>query len=211
MQEMQTFQHPTSQTPPPPKRGINWGAAKSIISTLLLLIAAPLIAFFLTAFVFQSFEVDGPSMETTLYDNDRLLVSKLPKTWSRLTNEPYIPARGDIIVFTRSDEGDLDSSERRKLIKRVIALPGERVTVQGGLVTVYSPARPEGFLPDKEMGYGKVIETTAGNVDLTIKPGEVFVLGDNRAHSLDSRSFGTVASNDIIGRLWLRIYPFGNK
>src|SRR3990167_778956 len=98
---------------------------KSIISTIIILIAAPLIALSLTTFVFQSYEVDGPSMETTLQIHDRLVVLKTGKTWSKIRGKSFIPKRGEIIIFSlngseESGEGD------RQLIKRVIGLPGDR-------------------------------------------------------------------------------------
>lgn len=178
---------------------------KSIISTLLILIAAPLVALGLTAYVFQSFEVDGPSMESTLQNNDRLIVLKLPKNISRLQSKVYIPQRGDIIIFSRPATA---YNEEKQLIKRVIAVPGERVVIKDGLVTVYNKDDQDGFYPDHNPEYKDSIETTSGNVDLTVPENEVFVLGDNRNNSLDSRSFGTVPAHDIVGKLVLRIFPF---
>jgi len=180
----------------------------SILSTLLILIVAPLIALLLTAFVFQSYEVDGPSMERTLQNHDRLIVMKTGKTWSRILGTSYIPKRGEIIVFNESPSIEKGTS-RRQLIKRVIGLPGEHVVVSGGHITIYNKASPNGFNPDLIGHYGaNVAPTTPGNVDITVPEGEVFVCGDNRTNSLDSRAFGTVPSADIIGNLTLRIYPF---
>jgi signal peptidase I len=180
---------------------------RSIISTVLLLILAPTIALLLTAFVFQSYEVDGPSMQTTLQNHDRLIVLKVPRTIARITRHNYIPNRGDVIIFNHPDASEVGGAEKQ-LIKRVIALPGERVIVKDGIVTVYNQAHPEGFSPDKTLPYGKVITDTIGDVDLTVPDGEVFVCGDNRSNSLDSRYFGTVPANNIVGKLGLRIYPF---
>jgi signal peptidase I len=98
------------------------------------LIAAPIIAIFLTTFIFQSYEVDGPSMETTLENHDRLIVLKVPKTIARLTNSHYIPNRNDIIIFKTSaiQDGSLDDGSEKQLVKRVIGLPGDRVVVKNG-------------------------------------------------------------------------------
>src|ERR1700753_1667974 len=71
----------------------------SIASTILILLLAPLFALFLTAYVFQSYQVDGPSMQTTLFNNDHLVLWKVSRTWARITGHPYIPNRGDIIIF----------------------------------------------------------------------------------------------------------------
>ena len=65
-----------------------------------------------------------------------------------------------------------------------------------------------GFSPDKTLAYGKVITDTPGDVDLKVPAGEVFVCGDNRSNSLDSRYFGTVPASDIVGKLGLRVFPF---
>ncbi len=178
---------------------------RSILSTVAIIIVAPLIALSLTAYVFQSYEVDGPSMETTLQNQDRLIVYKAPRTISRLTHHPYIPHRGDIIIFNTTEVGN----EEKQLIKRVIGLPGEKVVVKEGTVTVYNKEHPNGFEPDNIMPYGKVIVTTPGEYTATIPDNQVFVLGDNRNNSLDSRVIGPIPAQDIVGKLVLRLFPFG--
>jgi signal peptidase I len=194
---------PEKQPKADPKEGL-----KSVLSTLAILIAAPIVAFFLTAFVFQSYEVDGPSMETTLSNHDRLLVLKLPKTFARVLHRDYTPNRGDVIIFSTSAIHDgADDTGRKQLIKRVIGLPGDRVVIKDGSIMVYNKQYPEGFNPDKVSDYGKVITVTNGNVDITVGENEVFVCGDNRTNSLDSRVIGTVPDEDIIGKLIFRIYP----
>ena len=181
---------------------------KGIISTVAILIIAPLIALGLTAFVFQSYEVDGPSMETTLQNKDRLIVYKLPKTISRITGRDYIPKRGDIIIFTLNEGDSSGSGQSRQLIKRVIALPGEELALKDNAYTVYNKEFPNGFNPDKAE-YGKVITTTSGEIArFKIPDDKIFVSGDNRPNSLDSRSFGPVPLEDVIGKLALRVYPF---
>lgn len=191
-----------SQTPPVAKDGI-----KSILSVVLIFLLAPLTALFLTAFVFQSYQVDGPSMEPTLQNSDRLIVSKLPRTWARITGGTYIPERGEIVVFHRTSVQGFGSSDKQ-LIKRVIALPGERVVVRGGVLTVFNESNPEGFQPDELISDTSAISGTQGEVDLTVGENEVFVSGDNRGNSLDSRSFGPIAAKDIVGTLSYRIFPF---
>ncbi|HMS23763.1 MAG TPA: signal peptidase I [Candidatus Saccharibacteria bacterium] len=181
--------------------------AKAISGTLAMFLLAPVIALFLVAFVFQSYRVDGASMESTLSNNDRLIVSKVPKTWSKITKEPYIPARYDIIVFQKSESFGLKEYDKIQLIKRVIALPGEKVVIKNGVVTVYTSEQPEGFNVDEGQDYASNIGNTGGEVNVKVENDEVFVLGDNRNNSLDSRVFGPINSNNIIGKLAFRIYP----
>lgn len=183
---------------------------KSILSTLAILIIAPLIALSLTAFVFQSYEVDGPSMETTLQNHDRLIVYKLPKTLARIAHSSYVPKRGEIVIFSRTDSLEFGTNDSRQLIKRVMALPGERVVVKDGILKVYNKEHPEGFRPD-DAPYGKVIVTTPGDIDLTVPQDYIYVCGDNRTNSLDSRTFGPVATKDLVGKLVLRLYPFNKS
>lgn len=191
----------------PEEKSSRHESVKSIFSTVAILIIAPLIALSLTAYVFQSYEVDGPSMETTLQNHDRLIVYKLPKTIARISGHPFVPNRGDIIIFSRQDSFEFGTNQKRQLIKRVIAFPGERVVVKNGLLTVYNKSHPKGFRPD-DSTYGKVITTTPGDVDLTVPKGQIYVCGDNRPNSLDSRSFGPISTDDIVGKLILRVYPF---
>lgn len=179
---------------------------KSILSTVGLLLLAPLIAIILTVFVFQSYEVDGPSMERTLQNQDRLIVLKLPRTWSRITRHAYMPKRGEVIIFDQA-ESDFES-EARQLIKRVIGLPGDRVVVKDGKITVYNQQNPSGFDPDKDVPWSADVATpTIGNIDLTIQEGEIYVCGDNRTNSEDSRAFGPIKSKDVVGKLILRLFP----
>lgn len=182
---------------------------KNIASTLAILLAAPLIALFLTSFIFQSYEVDGPSMQQTLHDNDRLIVMKIGKTWSKITHKHYIPKRGEIVVFHKKGLYSYNQDLDKQLIKRVIALPGERVLVNNGILLVFNAEHPEGYQPDLGTEYVKNITTTAGNVDVTLGDGQIFVSGDNRTNSFDSRDFGPIDSSDIVGTLALRVFPLG--
>jgi len=182
----------------------------SILSTLMILLIAPVIAILLTAFVFQSYQVDGPSMQNTLHNNDRLIVWKLPKTWARLTRHPYIPNRGDIIVFTEPKLSDFGQDPDKQLIKRVVGLPGDRVVVKNGIVTVFDAEHPNGFTPDTALPYHREGDDTAGDLDVTVGKGQVFVLGDNRENSLDSRAFGPVDAGNIVGKLIVRLLPLSD-
>ena len=182
--------------------------SREIFSTIGILLLAGLIAVGLTAFVFQSYQVEGPSMQTTLQDKDRLVVWKLPRTWARLTHHQYIPQRGDVIIFVEKGLAQFGQDNTKQLIKRTIGLPGDRVVVKDGIVTIYNPKHPAGFQPDKTLPYGKVIPVTPGdNIDYTLGPNELFVCGDNRPDSLDSRSFGPISTNQVVGKLVIRVFP----
>lgn len=180
---------------------------RSVLSTIFILALAPLIAWLMITFIFQSYEVDGPSMEETLHDKDRLIVLKTGKTLSRITDSAYIPNRYDVVVFIQHGLAELGSSQDKQLIKRVIGLPGDRVVINDGRVTIYNKEHPNGFDPDNGQAYAKTISHTSGNVDLTVAEGEVFVLGDNRENSLDSRNFGAVNSEELVGKLVFRLFP----
>ncbi len=186
----------------------NW---QGIVSTIAILVAAPVVALLLTAFVFQSYEVDGPSMETTLQNSDRLIVWKVPRTLSRLTHHTYVPHRDDVVIFVKHGLYESGGTQEKQLIKRVIGLPGDRVVVQDGHITLFNAAHPDGYNPDLNHDFSEnIAPITTGNIDLIVPKGEVFVCGDNRTNSLDSRSFGTISASDIVGKLTVRIFPVSN-
>ncbi|MBI5906926.1 signal peptidase I [Candidatus Saccharibacteria bacterium] len=187
-----------------PRRREGW---KSVFSTVLLFILAPVIALSITAFAFQSYQVDGQSMETTLQNGDRLIVNKSPRTLSRITHHAYVPKRGSIIIFNQAGLFDSGGNQEKQLIKRVIGLPGERVVVSDGQVTVYNDEHPNGYNPDKTGQYSITASTTPGNVDVILRPGEIFVCGDNRTNSEDSRFFGPVSLDQVVGKLLYRVMP----
>jgi signal peptidase I len=189
----------------PPKH--NHGSLRGILSTILLLAIAPLIAFGITSYIIQSYQVDGESMETTLQNGDRLIVDKAPRTISRITGHSYVPHRGDIIIFNQANLPDTSFGQSKQLIKRVIGLPGERVVVKDGKIAVYNDAHPEGFNPDTTTGYKITAATTPGGADTLLGKDQIFVSGDNRPNSEDSRYFGPVNVNDIVGKLSLRLLP----
>lgn len=177
---------------------------KNLIYTILLFIMAPLFALLMILFVFQSYVVDGSSMEPTLQNGNRVFILKLPKTIDTLRGKTYIPSRHEIIVFKKP------SDPETQLIKRVIGLPGDHVVVRDGKITIYNADNPQGFDPDANTDYAGTLEATTGNVDIIVGENELFVCGDNRAPggSLDSRSgLGLVPVSNIVGRLWIRYFP----
>lgn len=197
---------PETTPPEPNKERSGW---HDFLSFLAILVTAIGIAFLLITFVFRSYQVDGPSMESTLQNNDKLIILKIPRTWAKLTHHQYVPKRGDIIVFTESGLSAYGQDNTKQLIKRVIGLPGERVVVADNHYTVYNAQHPNGFDPDKTLPYNKDghIPPTTGSVDVTLSKTQLFVSGDNRPDSLDSRSFGPIETNQVIGQLIIRLFP----
>ncbi|HJP81386.1 MAG TPA: signal peptidase I [Candidatus Saccharimonadales bacterium] len=161
----------------------------------------------INTYVFRSFNVLGPSMETTLYTGDRLIVDRLPVTWAMLQGKDYVPERGQIIVFKNPQFNATNGDEF--IVKRVIAFPGERVTVSNGVLTVYNKEHPNGYHPDE--GWVGPGSPTSGDVDTTVTEGSLFVSGDHRQgdYSYDSRSgLGLIPYYDVVGPVSFRIYPF---
>lgn len=182
-------------------------ALRDLLSTLSILVAALVVAILMITFVFRSYQVDGPSMQNTLMNSDKLIIWKVPRTWADITGHAYIPKRGDIVVFTESGLERFGQENTKQLIKRVIGLPGDTVVVANGKYTIYNKENPKGFDPDTTLPYDKNIPFTSGNETVTLGPNQIFVSGDNRPDSLDSRDFGPINANQIIGQLVLRVYP----
>jgi signal peptidase I len=180
---------------------------KDVIGIIVFIICVLIGTLVINTFIFRSFNVLGPSMETTMYTGDRLIVNRLPVTWANLQNKDYIPERGEVIVFKNPQFNPGTGDEF--IVKRTIAFPGERVVVHDGVLTVFNDENPEGFQPDKEWeGPGS---PTSGEVDTVVPEGTIFVAGDHRQgdYSYDSRSgLGTIPFYDIIGPVGMRIYPF---
>jgi signal peptidase I len=166
-------------------------------------VAAPLlIVFILHNFVFQAYHVDGSSMAPTLATSDYMIVSKVENTIAKLTGKKYIPRRHQVVVFSYPQDPSL------VFIKRVTALPGERVVVKDGTITVYNSENPQGFSPDDD-SFERAATYTEGDVDEVVPEGSIFVVGDNRlpSGSFDSREWGMLPSKDIIGNSVIRLLP----
>ena len=164
---------------------------RSLGGTLLYLLVIVLLTWVIVTFVGQRTKVDGHSMEPTLSDGDNLIVDKLSYCFRD-------PERYDIIVFP------YQHAENTYYIKRIIGLPGETVQVIDGYMYINGKKLDE--------HYGAEVMEDPGIAAEPIKLGddEYFVLGDNRNHSSDRRvaSVGVLTRDMLIGRAWVRIYPF---
>lgn len=176
---------------------------KTIFWGFINWVAAPLlIVFILHNFVFQAYHVDGSSMAPTLHTSDYMIISKVENSLAKLSGKAYIPRRHQVVVFSYPSDPSLI------FIKRVMALPGERVVVKNGTITVYNSEHPEGYSPDDE-SFERSAAYTEGDVDEVVPEGSIFVVGDNRlpSGSYDSREWGMLPSQNIIGNSVIRLLP----
>ena len=165
-------------------------------SVITSFVVAGAIALLVRFFVAAPYIVSGPSMEPNFQNYNYLLVD-------RISYRFHQPERGDVIVF------DLPQNQERALIKRVIGLPGDTVVLSGNqpTVTIINTAHPQGITYNEPYldpsDYGGTTDTR-----YTLGIDQYFVLGDNRKVSADSRMWGILPRQDIVGRVLLRLYPF---
>lgn len=156
---------------------------REVLETVL---PALLIALLINVFVGQATRVEGQSMEPNLHTDQRLVVEKVSYRF-------HGPQRFDIVVLRLPEQGD------ELLIKRVVGLPGETVMLREGRVYINGEPLDEPFTGE---------ETRPGRqTEITVPPLHIFVLGDNRNRSNDSRSFGPVPIDNIVGRAWISYWP----
>ena len=144
-------------------------------------------------FIIQPFFVKGQSMEPNFHDNDYLIVDEL-------SYRLRAPERGEVIVLKS------EVLQNQFLIKRIVGLPGETIQIQNGRVMIFNAQDPQGFVLDEP--YLASGEVTDGNEKITLGSDQYFVMGDNRRFSYDSRRWGTLTRSDIVGRAWIRLWPF---
>ena len=161
-----------------------WETAKIIIISLAIIIPV-------RYFLIQPFFVKGASMEPNFHDGEYLIVDELSYRFKN-------PERGDVVIF----KYPRDPSQY--YIKRIIGLPGETIEIKGGQIIVFNSQNPNGEILN-ERSYE--IQKTYVDLSITLKEQEYFVLGDNRRASSDSRSWGALPEENIIGKAWIRAWP----
>ncbi len=163
-----------------------WETAKVVALSLLIILP-------IRYFIIQPFFVRGESMIPSFNDKDYLIVDEISYRMGE-------PKRGEVIVFR------FPQDPSQYYIKRIIGMPEETVEIKDGSIVIYNRDNPAGFTL-KEF---YLTETTTGNVKIKLDEKEYFVLGDNRDASSDSRRWGPLYRHLIVGRAWLRVWPFNN-
>lgn len=172
------------------------GCLLEVVETLVLTVV---IFLGIQTFVAQPYKVQQSSMETTLMPDEYVLVDKLTPRWA-----PY--SRGDIVVF--DPPASWSSSGGVPFIKRVIGVPHDTVELRDGLVFVNGVELDEPYIY-LEDGVPQTTDPQAGGLSRwTVPEGQLLVMGDHRQDSADSRSFGPIDISHVIGRAWLRYWPF---
>lgn len=164
-----------------------WETVKIVIISLIIILP-------IRYYVIQPFYVKGASMEPNFYDHEYLIINEISYRFEE-------PTRGDIVVF------HYPKSPADFFIKRIIGLPGEKVRIKNNSIVIYNDKNPDGFVLN-ESEYLEAGTLTNGDLEVYLEEDEYYVLGDNRVSSLDSRSFGPIKRDDIIGKTWLRGWPF---
>jgi len=184
-------------------------AGREIIEALLLAV----VVFMLLQATVRNFKVEGSSMDPTLENGQFLLVNRLVYTridMGRLSNiipfwradegsvryAIHPPERGEVVVFQFPDP--IKDNPEKDFVKRVVGLPGETVEVKDGVPYVNGVVLDEPYLLDKDMSNRREVDLGAG---------EYYVMGDNRKHSNDSRSWGAVPEENIRGKVWMIYWP----
>lgn len=194
----------TEDDPQRPRPGGIQAQLRTLIEWVAVAVGALAVALLIKAFLLQAFYIPTASMEPTLREDDRVLVNKLSYRVGDL-------GRGDVVVFHRPDgaPGDIDD-----FIKRVIALPGETVSFSDGTVFIDGRALIEDYVAGAPTTSDQEIPGCANEVAAAdtcrVPEGSVFVMGDNRQASFDSRRFGPIDEDSVVGRAFVKVWPLGD-
>lgn len=171
-----------------------WSTVVDVIETIVVAAAIFVVVYL---FLLQPHQVKGASMEPNFHDGEYILTDKISYRFSE-------PKRGDVVVFKAPTNPDVD------FIKRIVALPGEKLKIDNNQVVIFNDEHPKGFTLS---GPFEVMEPIAGGSHikegktLEVPAGNYFVFGDNRNHSFDSREWGPLPKKSIVGKAWLRYWP----
>lgn len=172
-----------------------------IAEWVLVIVGAIALALIVKFFLLQAFYIPSLSMYPTLHEGDRVLVNKLSYRLHDVN-------RGDVIVFERP--ASETSSNIPDLIKRVVGLPGESVTIDGGSVFIDGEKLDESYLPDGTVtSSANAPNKCTPQAPCVVPAGQVWVMGDNRGDSKDSRYFGPIDESTIVGRAFVTVWPLG--
>lgn len=174
---------------------------KAVRDWVIVLVVALVVALGIRTYVLQQFYISGPSMETTLYQPNRVLVNKLSYRLHDVN-------RGDVVVFDRVTSNG-ETIQHDDLIKRIIGLPGEKISISKCVVYVNKVALKEPYLDSRDTEQEDLNERCRQPemAELVVPAKQVFVLGDNRPQSMDSRMFGSVDEDRIVGRAFVVLWP----
>lgn len=165
------------------------------LETIKVVVISLIVIVGIRSFVIQPFFVSGKSMEPNFHDGDYLIVDELSYKLGE-------PKRGDVIIFR------YPNNPKEFYIKRIVALPGEKIKIADNKITVYNGSNPNGleldeiYIPSETLTNGEYLRE--------LKNDEYYVLGDNRTASADSRTWGVLEEHFIVGRAWIRAWPFGD-
>ncbi|MEA1937386.1 MAG: signal peptidase I [Patescibacteria group bacterium] len=163
--------------------------------TIKIVVISLVVIIGIRTFVMQPFFVNGQSMEPNFYDGDYLIVNEISYRFDN-------PQRGDVIIFHYPND------PRQFFIKRVIGLPGEKIEIKNSKITIYNKENPDGLVLDEF--YLPKTAVIIKDYSQELKNDEYYVLGDNRTASSDSRVWGVLEKRYIVGKTWIRAWPFGN-
>jgi len=172
---------------------------RSVWEWAIVIVIALAAAMLIRVFVFQQYYIDGPSMQTTLEPNDRVLVNKL----SYRLHDFH---RGDVIVFDRVTNDIVHDD----LIKRVIGLPGETIEIKSCVVFIDGGELQEPYLNADALNNPELDQRCGSHIDLAplvVPDHQIFVMGDNRSQSFDSRDFGPIKQSKVRGRAFVVLWP----
>lgn len=162
-----------------------WEIIKIVVVALVIVVP-------IRYFLFQPFFVKGQSMEPNFEDGNYLIVDEISYRFRD-------PQRGEVVVFK------YPRNPSQRYIKRIVGLPGETIEIKNGQIAIDNE---KGYQVLEEAGYLPLGIYTSGEIKVNLAGNEYFVLGDNRTSSSDSRSWGSLPREDIVGRVFLRAWPF---